>query len=1826
MGSRACQRTTDPLNEMTTLPPSITLDSAPHPALSYAGLRAEALELLGRLCGAQWSDFNTHDPGITILEQLCFALTELAYRSQWPMEDLLASAGADWQPAAAEILSGDPVTRDDLLALLRALGCQGMVVDGLDQPDLPLYFRPSTTASVLAGRGEGDSAPPVAGDLELEANLETSRASGPPQPVAPRGIWRVAAQLGGHGSALVPASLLSIAQHLHGTRLLGRDFTLEVLVPFEVVVQADLELVSPAVAPGLMERLSACLDAVITEVGATGAACGLRTAALIQALDTLPEVRRVISLGLAGSPAGPFHAWHLSLPGRGARLHPASPIRLVHRGLPLEPPPASPPPALPVAVSTSRLATAAEALELAVAPAPAARSGRRRTLSSPRSLARQLPAVYGVGPAGLPADATPEQRARALQLRAYLLFFDQLLANGEGQLAFASQLLAPVDPSDPNPLDAEAVRLASDRELPLTDLSDLFHGTPAQWQEDLRQALRASAPPGVARQRADLLAHLLRCFGEELDLEVPLRGGDQAAPFTEQTLITSLVVARSEFLRRIVPLTGGRGSGPDLLASDASQGPFAERLCRKLGLALSPDGTPPLLVIEHLLLRPLADDSGQRVQGGEDPIPFLSDVARPDPWSGRVSVVIDAARLPAMADVDRDRWLVRLLRQELPAHLQAELHLLADDPATPGEGPWSAMLNAWCRFRALLQAHRLAGLGAADTDPADPIQPLLRSLRLRDSRDCLLSLLRIGLPWPLRSIPLPEQVMVASGQTGAIELPYSQKGVRYQLVDIASGALVGEGAEGTDGPLTLATPLINDDLTLRVLASVLPTRTPDPGVSVSGVALTASGRARSTLLTGAIRMVEGIDVGLSLSLLDLCPNPLPLLHPEGTALVIDHGQRLYVLILASQEGVVYEVIDDAQRSLPHSRQKPLSAPVTGTSRPIFLELFDAATEDRDLAVRASLEKRRGRARAEDRRVLTMVLPLRVRANPAVPLRLLTPVVDAEAQATVAIGDAPGKEAVVSQASVSYQLRVRPLADADWLFDNPAAAPELIATGHKQQGLESQPTSTPGNGAALTLEQTIRGEGMVVAALARKEHRLTSFRVDDPRTHATEVPLCQAAVALARPDAKRRLLLRREMEGRCVWSFWGGQPGVVYTLMAAGAKGAQTPIADPVPIPEAQGAVGGQRGIGRVRVARDLVVAGDDGPMRAAFDPDPSQVKKLLVWARFLRSGIEVALERPPILVAVEPPAVSAGESACVAVSRLDPAQQGRLLRADTLLREGTADAEGRLLLDTGPLAGATQLLLDVGVSCPVRIAQGVTTDLDVRVVDFQPLQAGAPAHLLAWGASAEVELANSQDNVTYTLINAADREKPPPQQRDLSRPLRGTGGPLRLRSDALQEDVDLLVRGIRLLDASGLQQTTGYLSTVLPLRVRANPAVSLSLVEPVIDPASDGLVWVGDDAIPSQANVTYVPWSLPLKPEDWQWRDGSATAPTSQSPSAFQGALDMDFTGIVSSDSNSMTSTLTSSQANSSLPLNSQDGQIKDGFVTAPMPQLPSPLPDTAWLIKNGWRDLAGKVAQSGSDGDATRGSTGRLRLSLGPVGSEAFFMVVARKQHNPFPLGSQDKNTVIAFSWQPLATMVLQCTRPDPGRRLALVADARGWRLVGGEPGCFYTVLRRSDDKPLGQPVYVHQRTTEAPPNDWGIGRLRIGFDLAVASAAGPALDSGLALPDPWAAVVIARRVFSGTTSRLRQAPLLVTQESPPAGSKDTATLVVKGLAPGERVRLLAPAGQPPAVAVAGDPARIGSGALPENTELTLEICHQNGTPLWSFPVKLLAKGATVP
>ena len=56
---------------------------------SFQQLRSEGLRLLQSLCGYQWTDYNLHDPGVTMLEAQCYALTDIVYRADMPIADHL---------------------------------------------------------------------------------------------------------------------------------------------------------------------------------------------------------------------------------------------------------------------------------------------------------------------------------------------------------------------------------------------------------------------------------------------------------------------------------------------------------------------------------------------------------------------------------------------------------------------------------------------------------------------------------------------------------------------------------------------------------------------------------------------------------------------------------------------------------------------------------------------------------------------------------------------------------------------------------------------------------------------------------------------------------------------------------------------------------------------------------------------------------------------------------------------------------------------------------------------------------------------------------------------------------------------------------------------------------------------------------------------------------------------------------------------------------------------------------------------------------------------------------------------------------------------------------------------------------------------------------------------------------------------------------------------------------------------------------------------------------------------------------------------------------
>ena len=93
------------------------------PEIEFENLRKVGIEEIQRLSGNQWTDYNLHDPGVTILEQLCFAITELGYKTAFNIKDLLASQHVDLEISstffsAAQILEGKPITIKDYRKLL----------------------------------------------------------------------------------------------------------------------------------------------------------------------------------------------------------------------------------------------------------------------------------------------------------------------------------------------------------------------------------------------------------------------------------------------------------------------------------------------------------------------------------------------------------------------------------------------------------------------------------------------------------------------------------------------------------------------------------------------------------------------------------------------------------------------------------------------------------------------------------------------------------------------------------------------------------------------------------------------------------------------------------------------------------------------------------------------------------------------------------------------------------------------------------------------------------------------------------------------------------------------------------------------------------------------------------------------------------------------------------------------------------------------------------------------------------------------------------------------------------------------------------------------------------------------------------------------------------------------------------------------------------------------------------------------------------------------------------------------------------------------------
>jgi hypothetical protein len=93
------------------------------PEQDFKFLKERGLDFVRANGGPRWSNLNSADPGITILDQLCYALSELGYCTGFPIPDLLTGMDEkininDQFFKPAQILTTSPITIEDYIKYL----------------------------------------------------------------------------------------------------------------------------------------------------------------------------------------------------------------------------------------------------------------------------------------------------------------------------------------------------------------------------------------------------------------------------------------------------------------------------------------------------------------------------------------------------------------------------------------------------------------------------------------------------------------------------------------------------------------------------------------------------------------------------------------------------------------------------------------------------------------------------------------------------------------------------------------------------------------------------------------------------------------------------------------------------------------------------------------------------------------------------------------------------------------------------------------------------------------------------------------------------------------------------------------------------------------------------------------------------------------------------------------------------------------------------------------------------------------------------------------------------------------------------------------------------------------------------------------------------------------------------------------------------------------------------------------------------------------------------------------------------------------------------
>lgn len=467
----------------------INKNDARFPAyMDFNNLRSEGIEYLGKLAGKIWTDHNVHDPGITILEMLCYAILDLGYRTNLPAIDIFSRDPDNKNPDSnfytpAEILSCNPLTLTDHRKLLAD-------IDGIKNA----WLVPATDVRDFCRTGRPE-------DFTAEQDpLETYHTDNNTCEQFLNGLYHVYIDLekdveeeyrnNEYGKKKYLESIVTrVRNALMRHRNLCEDIEdifflcklpVGVCADIDLEEQADIEKVYLEAAKALREFLTPAprfytlpellarnksMDEIFAgrpynireshgfvdteEFEEIRLKKEIHLSDLYTVLQQVKGIRAVKNLALRLSPSGNgTAAWKVSIPenhvpdfridyskltfSRGGlpvtadfkKFNPLLGMNFTHTG---KIPYRSPSPYLDAEIP---------------------RGVYRKDLAEYYSIQNEFPRVYGIQEGGLPDNATDLRKSQALQIKGYLLFFDQLLANYLSQLGSMRTLFSNRSPDN----------------------------------------------------------------------------------------------------------------------------------------------------------------------------------------------------------------------------------------------------------------------------------------------------------------------------------------------------------------------------------------------------------------------------------------------------------------------------------------------------------------------------------------------------------------------------------------------------------------------------------------------------------------------------------------------------------------------------------------------------------------------------------------------------------------------------------------------------------------------------------------------------------------------------------------------------------------------------------------------------------------------------------------------------------------------------------------------------------------------------------------------------------------------------------------------------------------------------------------------------------------------------------------------------------------------------------------------------------------------------------------------------------------------------------